>query len=73
MVCIDFRDLNKATPKDKYLMPVAKMLVCQTTDLEYLIGKLASVLIFQCSKKGNFPKYRSQGLVDDIEFGLYLS
>jgi len=22
-VCIDFKDLNQATPKDEYLMPVA--------------------------------------------------
>ncbi|XP_045798024.1 uncharacterized protein LOC123892265 [Trifolium pratense] len=26
-VCIDFRDLNNATPKDEYSMPVAEMLV----------------------------------------------
>ena len=26
-VCIDFRDLNKATPMDGYLMPIADMLV----------------------------------------------
>ena len=26
-VCIDFRDLNKATPMDGYPMPVADMLV----------------------------------------------
>jgi hypothetical protein len=26
-VCMDFRDLNRATPKDKYLMPVAEMLI----------------------------------------------
>ena len=25
-VCIDFRDLNKATPKDEYPMPIADML-----------------------------------------------
>jgi hypothetical protein len=26
-VCIDFRDLNSATPKDEYPMPVAEMLI----------------------------------------------
>jgi hypothetical protein len=26
-VCIDFRDFNKATPKDEYLMPMADFLV----------------------------------------------
>ena len=26
-VCIDFRDLNKATPNDEYHMPIADMLI----------------------------------------------
>ena len=26
-VCIDFRDLNRATPKDEYPMPIANMLI----------------------------------------------
>ena len=26
-VCIDFRDLNKATPKDEYPMPIADILI----------------------------------------------
>ena len=26
-VCINFRDLNKATPKDEYPMPIADMLI----------------------------------------------
>jgi hypothetical protein len=26
-VCIDFRDLNRATPKDEYTMPIADMLI----------------------------------------------
>ena len=25
-VCVDFRDLNRATPKDEYLMPIAETL-----------------------------------------------
>ena len=26
-ICVDFRDLNKATPKDEYPMPIADMLI----------------------------------------------
>ncbi|CAJ2630140.1 unnamed protein product [Trifolium pratense] len=36
-VCIDFRDLNNATPKDEYSMPVAEMLVDSAAGHEYLI------------------------------------
>ena len=35
-VCIDFRDLNTATPKDEYSMPVAEMLVDSAACYEYL-------------------------------------
>jgi hypothetical protein len=28
---VDFRDLNRATPKDEYLMPVAEMLINAAT------------------------------------------
>jgi len=31
MVCIDFRDLKNATPKDEYPMPIAEMLVALAT------------------------------------------
>lgn len=35
-VCIDFRDLNKATPKDECQMPVEEMLVDSAARFEYL-------------------------------------
>jgi len=35
-VCIDFRVLNLATPKDEYPMPVAEMLVDSAAGFEYL-------------------------------------
>ncbi|WJX72773.1 hypothetical protein P8452_56616 [Trifolium repens] len=35
-VCIDFRDLNNATPKDEYAMPVAEMLIDSATNFEFL-------------------------------------
>ena len=35
-VCIDFRDLNNATPKDEYHMPIADMLVDSASRNEIL-------------------------------------
>ena len=35
-VCIDFGDLNNATPKDEYHMPIADMLVDSTSSNEIL-------------------------------------
>ena len=35
-VCIDFRDINKATPKDEYSIPVANVLVNATSGYEIL-------------------------------------
>ncbi|XP_057432273.1 uncharacterized protein LOC130725026 [Lotus japonicus] len=35
-VCIDFRDLNAATPKDEYHMPIAEMMVDSAAGHEYL-------------------------------------
>src|ERR1044072_1270847 len=35
-ICIDFRDLNTATPKDEYSMSVAEMLIDSATGFEYL-------------------------------------
>jgi len=31
-VCVDFRNLNLATPKDEYVMPISNMLVDSTTN-----------------------------------------
>ena len=33
-VCVDFRDLNVATPKDMYVMPMTDMIVDSTTNNE---------------------------------------
>ncbi|KAK2354765.1 hypothetical protein QL285_092243 [Trifolium repens] len=35
-VCIDFRDLNNATPKDEYAMPVAEMLIDSAAGFEFI-------------------------------------
>ena len=35
-VCVEFRDLNAATPKDMYVMPIADMLVDSTAHNDLL-------------------------------------
>ena len=35
-VCVDFRDLNVATPKEMYVMPISNMLIDSTTNNELL-------------------------------------
>jgi hypothetical protein len=35
-VCVDFRDLNMATPKDEYPMPVAETLINATASNKIL-------------------------------------
>jgi hypothetical protein len=35
-VCVDFRDLNRATPKDEYPMPIAKTLINAAVDNKIL-------------------------------------
>jgi hypothetical protein len=36
-VCIDFRDLNRATPKDEYSIPIDNMLINDTSEHKVII------------------------------------
>jgi hypothetical protein len=36
-ICVDFRDLNRATPKDEYPMPIADELVNQALGIKLLV------------------------------------
>ena len=45
-VCIDFRDLNKATPKDEYPMSIANMLIIEASGhrvISFLDGTLVTI------------------------------
>ena len=54
-VCVDFKDLNGATPKDMYVMPIVDMLVDSTSNNELL------------SFMSNFSRYNQILIVvDDI-------
>ncbi len=52
-MCIDFRDLNKATPKDEYPMPVADQLVDAASGhkiLSFMYGNAGYNQIFMAEK-----------------------
>ena len=55
-VCVDFRDLNAATPEDMYVMPITNMLVDSTANNELL------------SFMGGFSRYNQILIV--MPFGL---
>src|SRR6185436_2522314 len=52
-VCFDFRDLNKATPKDEYLMPIADMLINEVSGhrvISFLDGNAGYNQIFMAEE-----------------------
>ncbi|XP_058733103.1 uncharacterized protein LOC131604695 [Vicia villosa] len=71
-VCIDFRDLNAANPKDEYAMPVAEMLIDSDAGFEYLSmldGYTSYNQIFIAEE--NMPKtaFRCPGALGTYEWG----
>jgi hypothetical protein len=52
-VCVDYRDLNRATPKDEYPMPVAEMLINATVGnkiLSFMDGNTGYNQIFMAQR-----------------------
>ena len=52
-VCIDFRNLNKATPKDEYPMPIADMLINEASGyrvISFLDGNASYNQIFMAEE-----------------------
>ena len=52
-VCIDFRDLNKATPKDEYPMPIADILINEASGhcvISFLDGNAGYNQIFMAKE-----------------------
>ena len=50
-VCIDFRNLNKASPKDEYPMPIADMLINEASGqrgISFLQANAGYNQIFRC-------------------------
>ena len=51
-VCIDFRDLNKTTPKDEYPMPIADMLINLLLDIVLSVF----LMVMRVTIKYSWPK-----------------
>jgi hypothetical protein len=63
-VCVDFRDLNRATPKDEYPMPVAETLIDATAGnkiLSFMDGNAGYNQIFMAQK--TYTRLHSEYLV----------
>jgi hypothetical protein len=63
-ICVDFRNLNRATPKDEYPMPVADLLVDSASGnkvISFLDGNAGYNLIFMAKEDVSKAAFRSLG------------
>jgi hypothetical protein len=70
-VCMDFRDLNRATPKDEYPMPVAKMLINAAVGnkiLSFMDGNASYNHIFMALEDIHKTAFRVPGAVGLFEY-----
>nr|ABA98801.1 retrotransposon protein, putative, unclassified [Oryza sativa Japonica Group] len=70
-VCIDFRDLNKATPKDEYPMPVADQLVDASAGnkiLSFMDGNAGYNQIFMAEEDIHKTAFRGPGAIGLFEW-----
>ena len=70
-VCVDFRDLNRATPKDEYPMPVAEKLInaaaCHKM-MSFMDGNAGYNQIFMAPEDVNKTAFRVPGAVGLFEY-----
>ena len=70
-VCIDFRDLNKATPKDEYPMPIADMLINEAPGhrvISFLDGNAGYNQIFMAEEDTSKTAFVCPGFVSLFEW-----
>jgi hypothetical protein len=70
-VCVDFRDLNRATPKDEYPMLVAKMLINAAAGhkmLSFMDGNAGYNQIFMAPEDIRKTAFRVPGVVGLFEY-----
>jgi hypothetical protein len=70
-VCIDFRDLNRATPKDEYPMPIADMLINDASGhrvISFLDGNIGYNQIFMAKEDMSKTAFICPGFVGLFEW-----
>jgi ribonuclease HI len=70
-ICVDFRDLNRATPKDEYPMPIADELVNQASGnkiISFLDGNAGYNQIFMAEKDVSKTTFRCPRFVGLFEW-----
>ena len=70
-VCIDFRNLNKATPKDEYPMPISDMLINQASGhhvINFLDGNAGYNQIFMAEEDISKTAFRCPGFIGLFEW-----
>jgi hypothetical protein len=68
---VDFRNLNRATPKDEYLMPVAEMLINAATGnkiMSFMAGTASYNQIFMALEDIHKIAFRVPGAVGLFEY-----
>jgi hypothetical protein len=68
---VDFRDLNRATPKDEYPMPIAEMLINVAVSnkiLSFMDGNAGYNQIFMASEDIHKTAFRVPGAVGLFEY-----
>jgi hypothetical protein len=74
-VCIDFHNLNKATPKDEYPMPIADMLINNTSGhgvINFLDGNAGYNQIFMVEEGMSKTAFRCPKCVFGVSAGKFL-
>ncbi|KAK1668214.1 hypothetical protein QYE76_056373 [Lolium multiflorum] len=70
-LCIDFRDLNRATPKDEYPMPIADMLINDASGhkvISFIDGNAGYNQIFMAEEDAFKTAFRCPGFVGLFEW-----
>jgi hypothetical protein len=70
-VCIDFRNLNKVTPKDEYLMPIADMLINNASGhraISFLDGNVGYNQIFMAEEDISKMAFHCLGFIGLFEW-----